>query len=110
MLLASGGAQQVSVWDARSGKTLYTYRSQTRAVVAVAWSPDGKRLACSGNGGEIEVWEHPQTPPGGAVALFRGHSGHVFALACPPFVVLWYPVMCGNSILRSTSGYAATRE
>ena len=80
-LLASAGAQQVSVWEVRSGKTCYTYRSQTLAVVAVAWSPDGSRLACSGNGGEIEVRDQPRRQPGHTLAVFRGHTSHVLALA-----------------------------
>lgn len=79
--LASAGAQQASVCEACSGKIRYAYRSHTLAVVAVAWSPDGSRLACSGNGGAIEVWEQPQRQPGHTIAVFRGHTSHVLALA-----------------------------
>ena len=42
----------VKVWDAATGKRLYTLGDPTDWVYAVAWSPDGKHLAAAGVGQE----------------------------------------------------------
>jgi WD40 repeat protein len=33
------------IWDAVDGNHIYTYSGHTKAVQAVAWSPDGARIA-----------------------------------------------------------------
>ena len=54
----------MQVWDATDGGHPYTYRGHTSDVLAVAWSPDGGRIA-SGSGDPsnqvpdhtVQVWE-----------------------------------------------------
>ncbi|MBM3982754.1 MAG: WD40 repeat domain-containing protein [Planctomycetes bacterium] len=56
-LLASAGADRaVKVWDAATGKRLYTLGDATDWVYAVAWSPDKKHLAAAGVDKSVRVW------------------------------------------------------
>jgi hypothetical protein len=48
------------VWDAATGQELATLRGHTGAVEAVAFSPDGRRLASRDQKGDTIVW-HPST-------------------------------------------------
>ena len=61
--------------------TLYTYRGHSGAVYAVAWSPDGKRIASGGNDGTIQVWD---AVDGGHAFTYRGHADVVEAVAWSP--------------------------
>src|SRR5260370_13686143 len=61
---------------------------QSGAALCVAWSPDGKTLACGGQektaaGGSIglvELWD-PAKKTG---VVWRGHDGHVTGVAFAP--------------------------
>ncbi len=66
--IASGDANGlVLVWDALTGNHVYTYRGHAdyypghftsgQAVDAVAWSPDGKRIASGSNDMTVQVWQ-----------------------------------------------------
>ena len=57
---------------------LYTYRGHSASVNAVAWSPDGKRIASGGSDGTVQVWDAAN---GGHVFTYRGHTDRVNALA-----------------------------
>jgi hypothetical protein len=65
---------------------LYTYHGHLDAVQAVAWSPDGKRVASGGGGFDhhdttVQVWD---ALTGGHVLIYRGHHGTINALAWSP--------------------------
>jgi WD40 repeat protein/tRNA A-37 threonylcarbamoyl transferase component Bud32 len=70
----------VSVWDAKTGRELFTLRGHKYAK-ALAWSPDGKRLASEGTGQAVKVWD---TAPAQAFRTLRGHKGSVAFLAWSP--------------------------
>src|SRR6266568_2562225 len=66
--IASGSADGlVQVWDALTGDHVYTYRGHAdyypghltsgKAVNAVAWSPDGKRIASGSDDMTVQVWQ-----------------------------------------------------
>jgi serine/threonine protein kinase len=62
------------------GTTLYTYRGHSYYVYAVAWSPDGKRIA-SGGDRTVQVWD---AVDGGHVFTYQGHSSGMTAVAWSP--------------------------
>ncbi|HEX9133194.1 MAG TPA: WD40 repeat domain-containing protein [Ktedonobacteraceae bacterium] len=59
----------------------YTYSGHTDYVSAVAWSPDGKRIASASGDHTVQVWDAAN---GGHVLTYRGHGGDVLSLAWSP--------------------------
>jgi WD40 repeat protein len=60
----------VVVWDALTGKHIYTYRGHAdfypghytagQSVNSVAWSPNGTQIASGGSDSTVQVWpDHP---------------------------------------------------
>jgi WD40 repeat protein len=87
-------AGEVKIWDAQIGRELLTFKGHTAAVVSVAFSPDGTRLASSsshpnsigsnsdrGGPGEVKVWD-AQT--GRELLTLKGHSRFVNSVAFSP--------------------------
>jgi WD40 repeat protein/serine/threonine protein kinase len=85
---------RVTLWGVSTGKESRSFRSQMDVCSAVAFSPDGKRLAAAGlnlafegrprpnkPGGEVEVWE---VGTGKRLFSFPGHTGPVVAVAFSP--------------------------
>lgn len=49
-----------------------------KAVTCVAWSPDGKRLACASAGGDLALWDWPSQRK---LALLKGHARRISCLS-----------------------------
>ncbi len=87
-LLATGsGDCTARIWDTETGTPKHTLKKHRGWVLAVAWSPDGSRLATCSMDGTVAVWD-PTT--GEAVAgaggkAFEGHTKPVLALAWEPY-------------------------
>jgi WD40 repeat protein len=82
--LAFGTARStVHLVKASTGETEFIYQEPTpiAMVVAVAWSPDGTRLASSGLDGSVQVWH---ADDGTNICRYLGHFGGVNALAWSP--------------------------
>jgi WD40 repeat protein len=56
----------------------FTYSGHSDYVSAVAWSPDGKRIASASGDHTVQVWD---AVGGGHVLTFRGHSSDVACLS-----------------------------
>jgi len=85
------GDSTVQVWNAFTGKHLYTHADQYR-VFAVSWSPDGRRIASGSFDGTVQVWEWNRDTLGAEhpqgmhlhIVTYRGHAG-------PAYTVAWSP-------------------
>jgi WD40 repeat protein len=60
------------------GTTIYTYRGHSLGVNALAWSPDGTRIASASDDKTVQVWN---AATGGHVYPYRGHSSQVNTVA-----------------------------
>jgi WD40 repeat protein len=63
------------------GTVLYIYRGHSSNVLAVAWSPDGKRIASASLDETVQVWDAVN---GGRVYTYHGHHRPVNAVAWSP--------------------------
>jgi WD40 repeat protein len=69
------------VWNPITGKHISTYRKHLGNIYAVAWSPDGKRVASGGYDQTVQIWD---ALSGKALSTYRGHTSIVGAIAWSP--------------------------
>ena len=79
-LLSGSQDQMMRLWDATSQAEILTL-PRTSNPTAVAFSPDGERLACAEGRGGIAL-RHART--GQKLQAWQGHAAHVRALAFSP--------------------------
>ena len=79
------GPGAVRLWNARTGRLLRRLGDPADQIMAVALSPDGRRVAAGGAGpdgkGAIRVWD---TAGGALVWSAGGHAAEVLAVAFAP--------------------------
>jgi WD40 repeat protein len=63
------------------GTVFVTYHGHVLPVYAIAWSPDGKRIASASNDGTVHVWD---AATGQRFFRYHGHRGSVNAVAWSP--------------------------
>jgi WD40 repeat protein len=57
LVAAVGFESKLRIYDARTGQNLATLECPCSDLRAVAFSPDGKKLAVGGRSGELTIWE-----------------------------------------------------
>jgi WD40 repeat protein/serine/threonine protein kinase len=67
----SSGDDAVRLWDLRSGKELRVLRAHADGISAVAFSPNGKRIASGGGDNLVKIWN---AATGKLLHTLRGHT------------------------------------
>ncbi len=80
-LVAVGGVGKVTLCDAHSGEVRSELRQHFGIILALAFSPDGRRLVTTGQDKKLNVWE---VATGTNLATLRGHKWDVRALSFSP--------------------------
>src|SRR6516165_4139092 len=81
MLATSGFGDGIRFWDAPTGKQLRHLRGLPGDVDSLAFSPDGKTLACGNSNGVISFWDVATTKQ---VRRTPGHLDRLNAVAISP--------------------------
>jgi WD40 repeat protein/serine/threonine protein kinase len=80
-LLAAGSADNsVMIWELATGREIATYRGDEEGVVAVAFTPDGKRVVSTSQKGMIKTWDATRAPE---MRVFRQGGGAWHAVLSP---------------------------
>ncbi|MEU7556270.1 trypsin-like peptidase domain-containing protein [Streptomyces sp. NPDC044571] len=80
--IVTGGGNRVRQWDAATGKEIRApLKIASTAVIAVAYSPDGKKLAVTDTDNSAHLYDAATGAPG---PVLKGHSGAVYAVAFSP--------------------------
>ncbi len=81
--IASVGADKtVQVWDATTGKHLFTYSKHKGTTNGVAWLPrEGTRIASASGDTTVQVWD---SITGDHILTYRGHTANVRGLSWSP--------------------------
>ncbi len=81
-LLASGSADKtIRLWDATTGREVFTLQGHTGRVTALAFSPDGKRLVTASADQTVRLWD---TATGQQLLALEDHQGAVTCVAYSP--------------------------
>jgi hypothetical protein len=84
-LLAVGGYKDVQLMDPGTGKVIATLSGHADVVRALAFTPDGTKLAAAGGlparSGEIKIWDLQTHRP---VETLSGHKDCIYSVAISP--------------------------
>jgi WD40 repeat protein len=102
---------EVSLWDVATGKVTGTLRGFPGPVWSVAFSPDGKTLAASGQDGTTRLWE---VATGKSIATFRADTTLFDANMTMPGSVAFSPdgktLAVGGGPVKGPPGSGVTGE
>lgn len=122
-LLAAGSEDKtVRIWDRTGEEVVATLKDHPGAVYALAFSPNGRRLAAA-SWREIGIWE---VGTGNRLATLSGHRNQVWTVAWSPdgallasgaydgYVRLWdaesFALLLSERLLTPVSGFGAPVE
>ncbi len=75
------GGNDCLLWDGDKGQEPFVFKGHTRAVHAVALSPDGKRLASASSDNTVRLWDVDKRQE---LLVLEGHTAGVWAVAFSP--------------------------
>jgi eukaryotic-like serine/threonine-protein kinase len=75
--LSVGGENVVKVWEIATGKEVAALHEHGKGVTAVAFSPDGSRLATGSMDRTLRIWD---LSTGEELTTLRGHSGTIVGI------------------------------
>ena len=87
--LAALSGRQIQLFDAGSGAKLLTLSGHVGRVRALAFSPDGRRLASGGDDRLVKLWD---LTAGKEVFSRSGHAGAISNVAFSPSRIRSFPV------------------
>jgi WD40 repeat protein/serine/threonine protein kinase len=70
-----------NLWDAATGQRIATFRGHADQVQAVAFAPDGGRIASASEDRTVKIWD---AATGQEIRTLRGHGAGVFSVAFSP--------------------------
>src|SRR5262249_9779475 len=79
--LAVGTIAGIEVWDVKSWRVESQLVGDSRAVRAVAWSPDRRQIVSGGEDHRVKIWN---AATGELLRTLDGHSDTVYAVAWSP--------------------------
>nr|BBH86675.1 hypothetical protein KTC_14260 [Thermosporothrix sp. COM3] len=80
-ILAYGSADgNIEIWNPATGIPLATYQGHQEGINALAWSPDGEKVASAGTR-TVHIWNSAK---GERETLYQAHEGEVTALDWSP--------------------------
>jgi WD40 repeat protein len=80
-LASASGDRTVKVWDAATGKELFTLRGHRSFVNSVCFSPDGKRLASGSSDLTVKLWDAAMRQE---LLTLKGHTERVTSVCFSP--------------------------
>ena len=75
------GIFTVKLWEAMTGREVRTLTGHANSVYAIAFSPNGKRLASGGDDRTVRLWD---VETGTELIALRGHTGKVWQVFFTP--------------------------
>jgi WD40 repeat protein len=94
-LMACAGENVIFLWDTSTCQCLEYFRSSSREVKCVRWSPSGNEIVSSAEDGCVSIWKIPACEIGKQV-MFCCHSDEVTS-------VVWNPTYSNGHVLASVS-------
>ncbi len=81
---------KVALLRQTKGTILCTYHAHTSWVLAVAWEPEGERIASAGGDGVVQVWDANTAR---MLLIYRGHTWLSEKVNWPPkiYIIAWSP-------------------
>jgi DNA-binding beta-propeller fold protein YncE len=69
--LAVGGGGKIGIWSTSDGKQLRSFEAHRAAILGLAFSPDGSKLASAGEHNLVRIWD---TATGNRLQNLTGHE------------------------------------